>query len=86
VEPNPPFAAWGMMAAIAICSNLLVGYGARRVETERILILVLPLVVSISFFLIADMDSPHGGVIRVQPQKFIEPPPDANSTSALNLE
>jgi hypothetical protein len=32
--------------------------------------LVLPLLVSISFFLIADIDSPRGGLIRVQPQKF----------------
>ena len=33
--------------------------------------LVLPLVVSISFFLIADIDSPRSGVIRVQPQNLI---------------
>ena len=25
-----PLAAWGMMGAIAICANLLVGYGARQ--------------------------------------------------------
>jgi len=29
--------------------------------------LVLPLLVSISFFLIADIDSPRGGRIRVHP-------------------
>jgi hypothetical protein len=66
-----PFAAWGMMAAIAICANFLVGYGARRAEAEHILMSVLPLVVSISFFLIADIDSPRGGVIRVQPQNLV---------------
>jgi hypothetical protein len=63
-----PLAAWAMMRAIAIYCNFLVGYGARRAEVERILLLVLPLVVSISFSLIADIDSPRGGVIRVQPQ------------------
>ena len=66
-----PLAAWGMMTAIAICCNFLVGYGARRAEVERILLLVLPLVVSISFSLIADIDSPRGGVIRVQPQNLV---------------
>ena len=66
-----PLAAWGMMAAIAICANLLVGYGARRVKAERIQTLVLPLVVSISFFLIAEIDSPRGGVIRVRPQNLV---------------
>jgi hypothetical protein len=59
------------MAAIAICANFLVGYGARRAEAERILMLVLPLVVSICFFLIADIDGPRGGVIRVQPQNLV---------------
>jgi hypothetical protein len=49
---------------------LLVGYGARNPRTERILLLVLPLFVSISFFLIADIDSPRGGVIRVHPQNL----------------
>jgi hypothetical protein len=35
------------------------------------LTLVIPLVVSISFFLIADIDSPRRGVILVQPQNLI---------------
>jgi hypothetical protein len=34
-------------------------------------LLVMPLVVSISFFLIADMDSPQGGIIRVLPQNLV---------------
>jgi hypothetical protein len=66
-----PLAAWGLMAAIAICANLLVGYGARRAEAERTLMLVLPFVVSISFLLIADIDSPRGGVILVKPQNLV---------------
>ena len=65
-----PIAAWGLMVAIAICCNLLIGYGARRPKGQGTLFLVLPLVVSISFFLIADIDSPRGGVIRVSPQNL----------------
>jgi len=64
-----PVEAWNLMAAIAICCNLLIGYGARR--TSRLLLLVLPLAVSVSFFLIADIDSPLQGLIRVQPQNLI---------------
>jgi hypothetical protein len=56
-----PSAAWVLMGVIAICCA----------EAERVLMLVLPLVVSISFFLIADIDSPRSGVIRVQPQNLI---------------
>jgi hypothetical protein len=66
-----PLSAWGLMVAIAISCNLLVGYGARKAEAEGILMLVLPLLVSISFFLIADIDSPRGGLIRVQPQNLL---------------
>jgi hypothetical protein len=65
-----PHAAWGLMAAMAICCNLLVGYGAHNAKTEARLLLVLPLVVALSFFLIADIDSPRGGVIRVSPQNL----------------
>jgi hypothetical protein len=66
-----PIAAWGLMAAIAICCNLLIGYGARGGEARTMLLLVLPLVVSISFCLIADIDSPRGGVVRVRPQNLM---------------
>jgi len=63
-----PLAAWVLMAALAICCSLLLGYDAR--ETDALLLLLLPLVVSISFFLIAEIDSPRAGVIRVLPQNL----------------
>ena len=66
-----PLAAWGLLALIAIYCNFLVGYGARHPQAEGVLMLILPIVVSISFFLIADIDSPRGGVIVVQPQNLV---------------
>src|SRR5271170_6836804 len=63
-----PFEAWVLLAVIAIGCNLLIGYGAHRTS---ILLVVLPLAVSLSFFLIADTDSPRGGVIRVKPQNLV---------------
>jgi len=65
-----PHAAWWLMAAMAVCCNLLIGYGAHNAKTEARLLLVLPLVVALSFMLIADIDSPRGGVIRVSPQNL----------------
>jgi hypothetical protein len=65
-----PPAAWALVAAIAVCCNVLIGYGARNVKAEGILLLILPLVVSISFFLIADIDSPRAGLIHVYPQNL----------------
>jgi len=65
-----PIAAWGLMVSIAICCNVLIGYAARRADAKAILFLVLPLVVSIAFLLIADIDSPRGGLIHVHPHNL----------------
>ena len=62
-----PSEAWILMGVIAIFCNLMIGYGSRRAAVKGILFLVLPLVVSISFFLIADIDSPRRGIILVRP-------------------
>jgi hypothetical protein len=64
-----PGAAWAFMAAIAIFCNLLIGYTFHRRGMK--VILVLPLAVSISFFLIADIESPRHGLIRVVPQNLV---------------
>lgn len=64
-----PIAAWALMAAIAICCNVLIGYGARRRDWHTFLI--LPIAASLAFFLIADIDSPRGGSIRVAPENLI---------------
>src|SRR5215471_2443813 len=64
-----PLAAWGLMGLIAVAANLILGYGER--QTDSLMLLVLPVVVSIAIFLIADIDSPRGGVIRVPPQNLI---------------
>ncbi len=63
-----PVAAWGLMGLMAICCNLLVGYGERHKSV--LVLLILPVIVSISFLLIADIDSPRGGIIRVLPQNL----------------
>jgi hypothetical protein len=60
-----PPQAWTLMMAIAIWCNLLLGYGARR--PGRLLFLVVPLAVAISFYLIADIDSPRRGWVSVSP-------------------
>ena len=66
-----PPAAWSLLVAIAICCNVLVGYGLRGAKASVSLLLVLPLVVSISFFLISDIDSPRRGLIHVAPPNLL---------------
>jgi hypothetical protein len=62
-----PTAAWYLMAAIALGGNVLLGYGTENPRGWSRLAYVLPLLISISFLLIADMDSPEQGLIRVEP-------------------
>ena len=65
-----PTEAWVLMIAIAIYANLLMGLGSQGPRTNSLL-LVLPLLVSISFLLVADIDSPRGGLVRVHPINLI---------------
>lgn len=60
-----PHAAWLLMGVMALCANFLVGVGAKRPGAERKLLVVLPFIVACAFFLIADIDAPRSGVIRV---------------------
>jgi hypothetical protein len=62
-----PIAAWRLMAAIAVCCNVLVSYSRHRPNAGMIRFLVLPFVLSIAFFTISDIDSPRRGTIRVSP-------------------
>jgi hypothetical protein len=64
-----PIAAWELMGLIAIACNLLHGYSERQKGLS--LIFILPIIASISFLLIADIDSPRGGLIRVLPHNLI---------------
>ncbi|HEY2823694.1 MAG TPA: hypothetical protein VGJ06_21810 [Candidatus Acidoferrum sp.] len=63
-----PVAAWTLLIAMSIFCNLLMGYRAQG--KSRILFMILPVALSISLFLIADIDSPRRGVIRVHPQNL----------------
>jgi hypothetical protein len=65
-----PVSAWALMAAIALCSVALVGIGAREAKGLSGILLTLPIVISIAFFLIADLDCPRGGIIRLSPQNL----------------
>ena len=66
-----PLPAWGLMAAIALFCNFLIGYGEKVPGENRRLLLIVPLAISVSFLLIADIDSPQGGLIRVAPQNLM---------------
>ena len=63
-----PVAAWLLMIAIALFCNFLLGYRAQG--KAKVMFLILPVAIAISFFLIADIDAPRRGVIVVHPQNL----------------
>jgi len=66
-----PTSAWALMIAMAICCNVLIGYGARGAGVKSGLLIVLPLVAAVAFLLIADIDSPRRGFIHVVAQNLV---------------
>ena len=63
-----PAPAWLLLIVISIFCNLLIGYFAPR--KSPFFLLILPIALSVSLFLIADIDSPRHGFIRVHPQNL----------------
>lgn len=65
-----PMTAWVLMVAIAIFANALLGYTSKSVGRERTLLMVMPMILAVAFFLIADIDSPRWGLVRVVPDNL----------------
>jgi hypothetical protein len=63
-----PVAAWALMVIISMGCCWLIAYRSRR--TDWLAFLIVPIAVSVCLFLIADIDSPRGGAIRVTPQNL----------------
>lgn len=81
-----PRAAWFLMASMAICCSLLAGYGLQNMKVGRILIPILPLVLSVALFLIADIDTPRGGTVRVYPQNLISLSQSLHGTATNSVD
>jgi hypothetical protein len=63
-----PVGAWELLILVAVASNFLFGFSERR--DGRLTLMLLPLIVSVPIFLIADIDTPRGGLIHVVPQNL----------------
>jgi hypothetical protein len=66
-----PIGAWALLCTIGLVATAMVGFRFRGQSRRRTLALVIPTLISISLFLIADIDCPRGGVIRVAPQNLL---------------
>jgi hypothetical protein len=66
-----PPAAWILLVVIAVLCNAMIGYRAAKRKSRALMVMILPVIVSISFYLIADIDSPRSGVVKVVPQNLL---------------
>ncbi len=65
-----PVEAWILMASISAVANGLFVYDAQNIKAKSILLMILPAVLSVCFLLIADIESPRGGLIHVNPNNL----------------
>ncbi len=65
-----PEGAWILLYVLGIITTGMIGYRFQKGTRDRGHMLILPAIVSIAFFLIADIDCPQWGVIRVLPDNL----------------
>jgi hypothetical protein len=66
-----PIGAWALLYVLGGVATTMIGYRF-RIEARRYpLLLICPGIVAIAFFLIADIDCPKGGVIRIAPLNLL---------------
>jgi len=63
-----PTGAWILLISISVFCNLLIGYAAHG--RGSFILLILPITLAVSLFLISDIDSPRRGFISVRPQNL----------------
>lgn len=65
-----PIGAWGLMWVIAVCCNAMIGFYIRPKDPKAIQF-IMPIVIAVAFVLLADIDAPRRGIIKVHPQNLI---------------
>ncbi len=65
-----PIEVWLLIIFVAVVCNVLIGFGAEKLSlaTQG----VLPLTASLAILLIADVEGPHNGFVRVHPENLID--------------
>ncbi|MGV3344624.1 hypothetical protein ACGVWS_02355 [Enterobacteriaceae bacterium LUAb1] len=62
-----PNAAWAVLMLFAVCSSFLTGYQYYGKQRRHFFVLMLPSLMALALFMIAEIDIPGKGIIRVTP-------------------
>jgi hypothetical protein len=65
-----PVEVWLLIIVVATTCNFLIGFGAEKLSSATLGI--LPLTASLAILLIADVEGPHNGFVRVHPENLID--------------
>jgi hypothetical protein len=65
-----PVEVWGLLLFVAIGANFLVGFGSYSSSLWDLWLLALT--TAVAFLLIAEIDSPRNGFVRVHPQNLVD--------------
>jgi len=65
-----PFTAWALLGTIAVFCSVMLGYSVRSAKGEVPMQLALPFLLGVALALIADIESPRGGIIVVSPENL----------------
>jgi hypothetical protein len=65
-----PVEVWLLLIGVAAGCNFLIGFGAERLSSATHAI--LPVTASLAILLIADVEGPHNGFVRVHPENLID--------------
>lgn len=66
-----PNAAWLLLITFAFFTNMLIGYNIRGTKGRNWLMLILPILTTLSLFIIADIDTPGEGIINFNPTNLL---------------
>jgi hypothetical protein len=89
-----PIETWVLMLAIALFANLFIGFSKPPAVSRFGAVTTMPLIISIAFMLIGDIDSPRGGFVNIEPHNLLEvahelkssPGNRSNPTAARTLQ
>jgi len=66
-----PIGAWVLLYVLGAIAAAMIGYRFQFERRQYLLMLILPAIMATAFFLIADIDCPAGGVIRILPENLL---------------
>lgn len=66
-----PRAAWVLLFIFAIIANAFIGYNLRGIKGKNGLLTFVPMLIALSFYIVAEIDSPSQGFINVTPDNLI---------------